>query len=73
MTIDALEIPHQDGMIDPDHELEPPSPDDLRRAASTLFDSFDAADVELYLVALVALDPHNWGGLSGVLRERRDS
>jgi len=71
--LDALEIPHDDGMIDPDHELDPPSADDLRRASSTLFDSFDAGDVELYLAALVALDPHSWDGLSGVLRERRDA
>jgi hypothetical protein len=68
--LDALEIPHEGGVIDPDHELEPPSSEDLRRAAAVLFDSFEADDVEVYLVALVALDPHHWSDLSDVLRER---
>lgn len=70
--LDALEIPHDNGTIDGDYDLQPPSEADLRSAGASLLETFDTDEVELYLVSLLALDPVNWGNLLGVLKERQD-
>lgn len=68
--LDCLEIPHEDGLIDGDHDVEPPSEEALAGAAAALFEAHDDAHVELYLAALLALDPETWGGLRPVLEAR---
>lgn len=71
--LDALGLPHVDGLIAEDHTLEPQESGRLARAAAVLFERFDAAEVELYLASLVAIDADVWGGLVGVLRPRAEA
>jgi len=61
--LDALEIPHRDGLIDEDFELEPPPGDRVATAVSRLFERFDPDEVDLYLASLVVLDPETWAGV----------
>jgi len=68
--LDRLGIPHDDGLIDPDHDVEQIDPQTLTAAVEQLYTSFPAADVELYLTSLVAMDPDAWSGLLPALRER---
>lgn len=68
--LDALGLPHDDGLIAEDHEVPPQEAGRLSAAAATLFERFDAADVEIYLATLVAIDPGTWGALVDVLRAR---
>ncbi len=68
--LDRLDIPHENGLIDPDHELGPPSEDALRAAADALDAAFPGDRVDLYLASLVALDPRTWAGLRPVLERR---
>lgn len=68
--LDHLGIPHEGGMISEDHELAAPPPEKLREAVDALYAQHDAAEVELYLSSLLAMDSHTWGGLAGMLRER---
>ena len=63
--LDALGIPHEDGLITEGHDPEPPTPEKLAGAAKALAKSFPAADVELYLGALYVLDRETWAGLRG--------
>ena len=71
--LDALGIPHRDGLISDDHGLGAPEPAALARAASTLFVEHAAEEVETYLAALLAMDPDVWGGLAKLLHERAES
>jgi hypothetical protein len=61
--LDALKIPHEDGLI---AEGETPAPDAeaLKHAAETLRKSFPAEDITLYFSTLVLQDPETWGGLT---------
>ncbi len=68
--LEALGIPNEDGLITDDDALTPQAAESLAKAATRLFESFPADEVELYLLTLLALDPDNWGGLEPVLRER---
>lgn len=65
--LDALKIPHKDGLIAENYEVKPPSEAALGKAAKALRDAFPAAEVELYLVSLYVLDRDTWGGLASVL------
>jgi hypothetical protein len=69
--LDALEVPHKDGLIDEGHELEPLTEEQAEAAASTLFEGFPAGEVEAYLASLVAMDPDTWGSLIVVLAARK--
>jgi len=60
--LDALGIAHEEGII-AEEEMKPPSPDALRKAATTLAASYPAADVSLYLSTLVWQDADTWGAL----------
>jgi len=71
--LDALEIPHQGGMIADDHALQPPSPEALARATDALQTRFPAREVDVYLASLLALDPGSWDGLAEVLEARTGS
>lgn len=65
--LDALEVPNDDGLIAPGHEPEPFAGDRLAPAVDGLRGRFDAADVDVYLATLLALDPDVWGGLKPLL------
>lgn len=65
--LNELAIPHKNGIIDDNHRLEPFPPERLAAAVRRLRAGFAAAEVELYLSSLLAMDPAAWGGLGGVL------
>jgi hypothetical protein len=62
--LDRLGIPQEDGMIDPDHEVDPPGVERLREAVASLRDGFPDPEVDLYLASLLAMEPDTWGGLT---------
>jgi hypothetical protein len=66
--MEALDIPHNDGLIAEDHDVKPPSKTALAKAAKTLRAKFPEADVDLYLASLFVLDRDTWAGLESVLR-----
>jgi len=66
--LDALAIPHENGLIAEDHDLKPPTAAALTKAAKALSAKFPADDVELYLATLYVLDRHTWAGLESVLK-----
>jgi hypothetical protein len=68
--LDQLGIPHRDGVIDEGHELKSWSVEELAGPVAALYERFPAADVDLYLASLVALDRGSWGGLIELLRAR---
>ena len=61
--LDALDIPHTDGLINEDHDLKPPTAAALEKAAKALKKQFPPEEVELYLTTLHVLDPETWAGL----------
>lgn len=61
--LDALGIAHEEGLI-ADENVEPPAPDQLKAAASTLGKSYPAEEVAIYLSTLIWQDPQTWGALS---------
>jgi hypothetical protein len=67
MFLDALGIPHADGLIAEDHDPKPPTPKALRKAADALEAKYPAEDVEIYLATLFVLDRETWAGLEPVL------
>lgn len=69
--LDALGVPHENGLIAEDHEMQVPSPQALEKAAAALFAKFDPERVEIYLASLLAMDTATWGGLSDVLTRRQ--
>jgi len=64
--LDALGIPHEGGLIDTEQEFERPDVGALAGAAGVLRGRYPAADVDLYLAALLSLDSDFWGGLAGL-------
>jgi hypothetical protein len=67
--LDALGIPQDNGIIDTDETLDPPGSEMLRKAVGAL-GSYPEEDVELYLLALLTMEPEFWAGLADVLRPR---
>lgn len=61
--LDALGIPHEQGMI-ADEDLAPPTPEALRKAASAIAQAYPAEDVALYLSTLQWQDVETWGALA---------
>jgi hypothetical protein len=61
--LDALGVRHEDGVI-AEEELQAPTPEALKNAASTLTASYPPEDVALYLSTLVWQDPDTWGALA---------
>ena len=66
--LDALGIPQKDGLIT--EETNPPAPTAaaVAGAAAKLREHHSPAEVELYLLSLVALDPDFWKGVGEYLR-----
>jgi hypothetical protein len=68
--LDALAIPHRDGTIDPEAKLEPQPAAALAPAVDKLAAAFPAAEVDLYLASLLAVDRENWLALHEVIAAR---
>ena len=68
--LDALGIPHDDGIIDEDHELRSPDHEALVAAVAALDERFQTTEVDLYLATLLAIDPGTWEPLRTILTER---
>jgi hypothetical protein len=68
--LDELGIPHQDGVIDESFEPRPVEVERLARAADALYGRFPAGEVDVYLASLLALEPHVWGNVAQVVRQR---
>ncbi len=71
--LDHLEIPHEDGLIDERHLPDPLPAARLAGALGTLEGRFPAAQIEVYVATLLALDGETWSGLRQVVAERRSS
>ena len=65
--MDALGIPHKDGLIVEDHEVKTPTAAALKKAVAALRAGFPEDDVDLYLTSLYVLDRETWGGLEPLL------
>jgi hypothetical protein len=66
--LEALKIPHENGLIAEDHEMKPPTAAALAKAAKVLRDKFPDNEVELYLATLYVLDRMTWAGLAPLLK-----
>lgn len=66
--LDALKIPHDNGLIAEDHELKPPTAAALTKASKVLAAQFPADDVDLYLATLYVLDRITWANILSVLK-----
>ena len=65
--LDALKIPHENGLIAEDHDMKPPTTVTLENAAKVLRDRFPAEEVALHLATLYVLDRVTWAGLALLL------
>ncbi len=61
--LDALGMPHENGVLNAEEPAPPPA-EKLKEAAGKLRAGFPAADVDLYFETLVGQDPATWGGLA---------
>jgi hypothetical protein len=61
--LDALGIPHEDGLINESLETSLPAVT-LAKGVDALRSNYPAADVALYFETLLLQDPDTWGGLS---------
>ena len=68
--LDRLGIEHEGGAIRAEHFEAPPS-ERLEDAVRGLYERFPAEEVDLYLAALIAMDPETWTGLASILERRR--
>jgi hypothetical protein len=64
--LDALGIAHDSGLITAE-QVTPPAGEQIAKAAETVRQQFPAADVDLYLRTLAALDGDTWAGVETVL------
>ena len=67
--LDALGVPHEDGLIAED-QVEAQPAEKLGQAARTLGASYLPEDVALYLSTLVWQDPETWGALADLPESR---
>jgi hypothetical protein len=65
--LDELGIPQQGGVIDTDEELDAPGGEELVAAVGALRGSYPAEEVDLYLAALLFMEPDFWSGLTAVV------
>ncbi|HXV77375.1 MAG TPA: hypothetical protein VD788_13740 [Candidatus Polarisedimenticolaceae bacterium] len=68
--LDHLGIAHERGTIR-EHALEPPSVERLAAAVDDLYARFAGDQVDLYLAALLAMEPDAWAGLIPALESRK--
>ena len=67
--LDALGIPHDNGLI-ADEDVTPPPPDRIGEAARAIAGSYPPGDVAMYLSTLIWQDPETWGALADVPESR---
>ncbi len=65
MFLDELQIAHEKGVIKAD-SVPPPSAEALQGAVAKIQGAFDAADVKIYIAALLASDPETWVNLEAL-------
>ena len=70
--LEALGIPHEDGLITQDPE-GPIPPDRLRAAAGAVEGAFPGEDVALYFGTLLTQDPETWAGLADLTPAGKDA
>ncbi|HXE80711.1 MAG TPA: hypothetical protein VNK41_08185 [Vicinamibacterales bacterium] len=63
--LDALGIPHEDGLITED-PASPLTVEKVNEAAATLRGTFPAEDVDLYFGTLLSQDPETWAALEAI-------
>ena len=68
--LDALGIPHEKGLITDAPATLAASESELHRAADDLAARFPRAEVQLYFLTLLVLEPELWGGLAGWLERQ---
>ena len=68
--LDAVGIPHQNGLITESVESLPVGQAELLRAADAVAARFPREQVTLYFLTLLVLDPALWGGLKAWLEEQ---
>lgn len=61
--LDALEIAHEDGLIN-EETVPTPEPEKVQAAADALAAKFPAEQVRLYFCTLVSQDPETWKALA---------
>jgi hypothetical protein len=66
--LDALAIPHEDGLI-AEGARDAPDAARLREAAAALLAQFPPADVRTYFLTLAVQDPDTWGALGPIALE----
>jgi hypothetical protein len=64
--LDALGIPHDDGIIN-EESVPPPSRDRLAAAIAAVRSAFEKQDVDLYLWTLATLDGETWADLEAAI------
>lgn len=68
--LDALGIPHENGVMKDGGEDQAPDPARVEQAARELEGRFPAAEVELYFNVLLLQDSERWGALRGLGAQR---
>lgn len=68
--LDALEIPHHDGLVDAEHEVRLTDEARVAGAIDGLFKNQPEDQVELYLATLYLSDPKTWGLVAAVMKGR---
>lgn len=62
--LDALGLPHEEGLLGEEADRQPaPTPDAVRSALRPLLASFPAAELSVYLNTLWLQDPERWAAL----------
>ena len=61
--LDALALPHEDGVLKEEADAAPPVTSEKAKAAVGALASFPAGEVRTYLNTLWLQDPERWGGL----------
>jgi len=64
--LDALGVPHEDGLITAD-DVKVPDENACRAAAKILMDKFPPGDTTMYFATLVVQDPETWKPLEAFL------
>jgi hypothetical protein len=67
--LDALSLPHEDGVLKEETEPAPPVDVEKARSAVAALVSFPAGQVRTYLNTLWLQDPERWGALEAVAGE----
>jgi len=71
--LDQLGIPHQDGVIDDEADVDQIDFRRLDEAVDGLYAVHPREQVELYLASLITMEPEMWRGLAEALRRRQTS